>query len=256
MILRRFFVVALVFGSVWLTTPGSATVGGRPATEPYPFMVSLQTTDDDGHRCGASLVRSNWVLTAAHCVGGKPEDLQIMIGSQKLSKPGEVIGIKKIYSHPDFEGTNTGNDAALLHLSGHSSKRPVAIGRPSQSKLWAPGTTARALGWGQDAFLVGQSPDNLHEVDVPVVSDADCSRSYTIHGFDAATMICAGETVGGKDTCQGDSGGPLMVQNERKRWVVIGVTSWGLGCGFPTFYGVYGEVSGQELSAWIHSILP
>jgi trypsin len=257
MFLRRSFVVALVFGAVWLGTPGSATVGGRPATEPYPFMVSLQTSENDRHRCGGSLVRPDWVLTAAHCVVGvKPKDLQIMIGSQKLSRPGDIIKIEKIYVHPKYEDVSTGDDAALLRLAKRSGKQPIAIGKPSQSKLWNPGTTVRAIGWGTNSSIFGQSPDKLHEVDVPVVSDADCSRSYTIHGFDAATMICAGETLGGKDTCQGDSGGPLMVQNERKRWVVFGVTSWGEGCAYPTFYGVYGEISGKKLSSWIDSVLP
>jgi secreted trypsin-like serine protease len=254
---RRLFVLGLIFGTVWLGTPGSATVGGRPATERYPFMVSVQDSESDRHFCGGSLVRRDWVLTAGHCaIGSKPKEIQVMLGSQKLSKPKDVSAIDAIHVNPTYKKEGIA-DAALLHLALRANQDPIRIAKPSQSKSWAPGTNARALGWGQDAFFVGQSPDMLHEVDVPVVSDEDCSRSYTVQGgFDAATMLCAGEQVGGKDTCQGDSGGPLMVQNDRKEWVLIGATSWGTGCGFPTFYGVYAEVAGKNLTTWINRVLP
>ncbi len=256
MILRRIFLSALVLGMVWLGTPGSATVGGRPASEAYPFMVSLQ--DKEGrHVCGGSLVRAEWVLTAAHCVTwAKAEEFQVMLGSQRLSEPGEVIAVEKKYVHPKYETVEEGHATALLHLAAPSNQKTIRIGRPSQSKLWDPDTRATALGWGRNAFIIGQSPDRLHEVDVSIVSDADCGRSYTVLGFDAATMICAGETLGGKDTCQGDSGGPLMVRDQRKRWILIGTTSWGLGCGYPTFYGVYGEAAGKKLNSWINGVLP
>ena len=42
----------------------------------------------------------------------------------------------------------------------------------------------------------------------------------------------------GKDTCQGDSGGPLVCNN-----ALVGVTSFGKGCGFPGIPGVYTRVS-------------
>lgn len=47
------------------------------------------------------------------------------------------------------------------------------------------------------------------------------------------------------DTCQGDSGGPL-VDDETK---LVGVTSWGEGCGLPQYPGVYARVS--HASDWI-----
>lgn len=76
---------------------------------------------------------------------------------------------------------------------------------------------------------------------VRVLPDSDCARAYpggTQGAYDASSMLCAGDTAGGRDACQGDSGGPLVARGR-----LIGLVSWGSGCGSPGSPGVYTRVS-------------
>ena len=52
-----------------------------------------------------------------------------------------------------------------------------------------------------------------------------------------------GEINGGKDTCQGDSGGPLFAKSSLNKYVLAGITSFGILCALPNYPGVYTRVS-------------
>ena len=107
-------------------------------------------------------------------------------------------------------------------------------------------------GWGGRVFTgIDGGSDQLEEVQVPVQQDTACDRTYSVTlGYDAATMLCAGDVTGGRDACQGDSGGPLTALDGSTP-VLVGVVSFGLGCAFPTQYGVYARIGAPALADWI-----
>ena len=235
--------------------PAPAVLGGRNATQPYPFMAALR--DGGSQICGASLIAPKVALTAAHCVDdGNPNGLSVRLGSTKRTgSDGEIIAIEAIEVHEDYDGDpGGGSDIALLRLEAASVQQPIHLGTAAETALWDAGKIGRVIGWGSAVFLVGPGNNDLQELDLPVVSDRDCKSVYS--EYNSATMICAGEDSGLKDSCQGDSGGPLFAFNAAGAAVQFGTVSYGLGCGFPGYYGVYGRVGASALRDWIAARVP
>ena len=265
-----------------LLLPGSAgaVTGGRDASRPYPYMVALEY-DPPGSEgfyqaCGASLVSSEYVLTAAHCLiddrdgDGEfddivpPSAIRFLIGTERLDEreSGETIGAAQLIVHEKFlEDEDSSHDVGLVRLARPATKGgPIRLASPtSERSLWAPGTPATVTGWGTAVFQdPGLTASNqLQEVQLPVRADEECDENYGLMGgIDEETMVCAGELQGGKDACQGDSGGPLVVAGPAGALLQVGVVSWGFGCGFPTQYGVYSRVADTTLYGWITARVP
>jgi len=56
-------------------------------------------------------------------------------------------------------------------------------------------------------------------------------------------MLCA-SSMDSTDSCQGDSGGPLVVQRMNKEnYELVGVVSWGYGCGLEKYPDIYSRVT-------------
>jgi secreted trypsin-like serine protease len=208
----------------------------------YPWQGSLQTASGS-HTCGCILIDRNWVLTAAHCVGGA--GYSVLFGTNSRTNAdgaGTVYDITNVYRHEDYVGSGaTPNgaypyDYAILTPGGTIQEGEVV---PLTQSNDGTGKTCFISGWGRETDG-GPLPASLKEVQIPVISDAECSRIWG-NSFNEAVHVCVLDddpSDGMSGACNGDSGGPLVC-DDNGVFHLYGVTSWvysGCNTDYPSVY--------------------
>ncbi|XP_069970812.1 brachyurin-like [Penaeus vannamei] len=204
-------------------TGGTRIVGGTEAVpHSWPHQVALFV--DFLYFCGGSLISSEWVLTAAHCVD-RHLSVEVVLGAHNLLEAEDTqvtMSSSDFFAHEDWDSFTVANDIALVRLPTPveftDSIAPVKL--PSSDI--SVGTIATPTGWGRQSDTAAAISSVLRQVDVPVMESEDCDKIYGIVG---EGQVCV-DSTGGQGTCHGDSGGPLNLNG-----MTYGIASFGSSAG-------------------------
>lgn len=237
--LHMYVAAGLLAAGTAVVAPQSAhsITGGNDVTDTSMGYVA-QISHSLGGFCTGTLISQQWVLSAAHCVGGENDarNFTIRLGAS-VRGGGQVYRGGEIFEYPGYVGAH--NDVALLKLENPVyGVQPIRLAWPEQSWRWdghqgGPFTKyddGVIAGWGKNST---GWPSHLQFKGVsiyPVQYDRDNWPLIPVSG----------------GPCGGDSGGPLMVTIDGQLYQVGVMKSQDCATS-----GSYSDVGQGVLHKWI-----
>ena len=226
-----FTAILLIFAT---STQASAVTFGKEeidASNKFPWAVQIyyyeKNAIEPSGLCTGTLIKSDVVLTAAHCVPSEGT-FEVVYGATTLEQGGTSYTVDGAWRNPRYSQSKYGvNDVGLLKLKTEiPNAKTLPLASAATLKLAEKSTVLNVYGWGEDQN--GELATYLRSA--TVTNQSSFLSKLIGKNFNSSTWIAAGKYnktekvyAGG---CRGDSGGPLVATYKGKP-VQIGITSFG-----------------------------
>ncbi|XP_067643615.1 collagenase-like isoform X2 [Eurosta solidaginis] len=207
---------------------------GQTAGNQFPYQAGLSLFDGENWGlCGGSLIKKDWVLTAAHCT------LNVIVSLGSITRLDPIVRLEvdkcDIKVHPEFDGETRINDIALIKIPAvkySAAIKPVSLPKCASSYPTYVDETVVASGWGLTSDRATSSSPVLQFANLKVISNELCAEEYGLSKINIRHLCTS--TVNRIGTCVGDSGGPLVLTSSMLQIGIISFHSQN-GCedGYP-----------------------
>ncbi|XP_014489281.1 PREDICTED: vitellin-degrading protease-like [Dinoponera quadriceps] len=205
-----------------------------------PYMLSVMLNGE--YICCAAIIDKHYAVTAAHCVRAAKhptKEISVRSGSSFLHKGGTIHEVTRAFVHKDYNNITNDYDIAVIKITPpfDNSTKPVYLVQNDAEDTYTK--WGLVCGWGYyikiNDYIYPALTEVPHCVMIPQIQKEQCYKDYKLRYELTSRMTCYGFQEGMDDTCKGDSGAALINKDN----ILLGVTSWGDGCGEPYSPGVY-----------------
>lgn len=186
-----------------------AIVGGQDTTRNNVISKYVVLIFDNSTKkyCTGLLIRKDVVLTAAHCVTQKPEDLTLAFGLAPLAGDYVMRKAARSYPHEAYkrDNLNNRNDLALIKILGQAPEGYQPLQLPKADFPIKAGLTFTAAGYGRVSGKKAAAADTqgsgyLRNVDLTIKDFSPDENQFFV------------DQQSNKGICGGDSGGPALMR--------------------------------------------